>query len=300
MDRNFRKLTLERIIKNAGVLTDLVSQTYGEGSVSKRSFTVANINIGPGTTAMLPPNPVKPDGSVDIVINIRGIEGGDTKTASALGVNAVIVTAEAGGTGSIQNRAAFGSAAFVNNAVGKIVGYLQKQYPDTKVHRGKLAVTSFSGGGAPTAAILADSKNIVGGPPDAVIFNDAMHTNTDSPEMAAILDYARKAQQDPSKKFVILHSAIDPKKYPSTTATSNYILQNLNLQRRKVNVTSPEWKGKAPVSVAHNGGVTILQMYDQPDQYYNDPNRGLEKQHWDSRKAGLYNMDKLLGPGWSN
>src|SRR5258708_7930282 len=129
------------------VLQSLKEKTEPKSQIStqeeKPKLTFKPIgSVGPGTTVMIPPNPVKSDGSVDFVFIIRGLAGGDTKTASQLGVNAVIITAEAGGLGSKENQAAFGRASFINESIAKVLANLKQMYPDKPVHRGKLAISS--------------------------------------------------------------------------------------------------------------------------------------------------------------
>lgn len=265
---SFRLLTLQKIAINAGLL-DTVEQALGDNSSSTppeppKSFKVAAINCGPGTTTMVPENPVQNDGTVNIVINIRGIAGGDTKGAASLGVNAVIVTAEKGGLGSAENQKEYGNANFVNRCVSTIISSLQKQYPDKNVHRGKLIVSGFSGGGASIAAILAQESQVQGGI-DGAIINDGLHANPGTPEMNGVLNYAKEAQKNPNKKLNIIHTAVEPGKYISTTQTSDYLLNQLNLKRNPVE----NWNGIGvkPISRASSGGVTITQLYDEQQPY---------------------------------
>lgn len=257
MDKNFRKLTLKKIAENSGLLSKIVEDSLG----IKNKFKSLG-SVGPGTTVLMPENPIKADGSVDIIINIRGIAGGDTKTASNMGVNAVIVTAEAGGLGSKENAESFGYASFVNDSVSKVLGFIKKQFPDKNVHRGKLIISGFSGGGSAIANILSQ-KDKVNGPIDGVLFNDALHASPNDPRLNAIIEYAKEAEKDPSKKFKLIHTAVVPGSYASTTDVADYILKQLNLNRK-----STDSHGEiGPVSEAKSGGVTITQLYDRKDPY---------------------------------
>lgn len=265
---SFRLLTYRKMIANAGLL-NTVEEALGGSSTSPAApppepFKALG-SVGPGTTVLMPPNCVKNDDSVDIVINIRGIAGGDTKTAGSLGINAVVITAEGGGLGSAENQKAFGNAAFVNHAVSSVLSSLQKQFPDKNIHRGKLIISGFSGGGGAIASILSQ-KNNVNGNIDGIIINDGLHANPGTPEMNAVLDYAKEAQKDPTKKFRLVHTAVDPGKYISTTDTANYLVNQLNLQRNPV---SEDWSGVGPkpVSQANSGGVQITQLYDKQQPY---------------------------------
>lgn len=262
MDNSFRRSTLEKIAANAGILTSLVEKNLFPEK--KKEFKTLG-SVGPGTTVMVPSNPVKPDGSVDILINIRGIAGGDTKTAGGLGVNAVIVTAEAGGLGNAENIQKFGNAAFINNTVSKVLAHLQAQYPDKKIHRGKLVVSGFSGGGGAVAAMLTQQNQIKGGV-NGVIINDGLHTDPNTPGMNAVLEYAQMAEKNPEKyKMKIIHTAITPGKYISTTETANHLLKELGLDRRPV--TTWDGKGPKPISEANRGGFSVYQLYDKEPPY---------------------------------
>ena len=280
LESEFRYLALKKLAENSGVITNLVENKLGLDPISQEKKEPKKIefqnlgSVGPGTTVMIPTNPVKPDGAVDIVINIRGIPGGDTKTASSLGVNAVIVTAEAGGLGSKENQSQFGNAAFINKAVNTVLGHLKKKYPEKNIHRGKLVVSGFSGGGGAIASLLTQKENVPGGI-DGIIINDGLHANPGTPAMNAVLEYAREAEKNPDKyRFSLIHSAVNPGKYISTTQTANYLLQQLGMERQK---HEQEWNGigPKPASQASKGGVKITQLYDQEQPYMaKDPQTG--------------------------
>lgn len=281
MENEFRYLALKKLAESAGVLTNIVKQKLGlENEISsekkeKKEIQFQNLgSVGPGTTVMVSTNAVKPDGAVDIVINIRGIPGGDTKTASSLGVNAVVITAEAGGLGSKENQSQFGNASFINKAVGMVLGSLKKKYPEKNIHRGKLVVSGFSGGGGAIAGLLTQRQQVTGGI-DGVIINDGLHANPGTPAMNAVLEYAKEAEKNPDKaKFSLIHTAVNPGKYISTSKTADYLLQELGLERQKL---EGEWNGVGPKpsSQAQRGGVKITQLYDQEQPYMaKDPTTG--------------------------
>lgn len=271
---DFRIASLEKIAVSNGLLTSYIEKVLNGSSAEKISFQIAPglSSVGPGTSVMMPANPIKSDGSVDIAINIRGIAGGDTKTASNLGVNAVIVTAEAGGLGSKENTQKFGNAQFINNAVSKILGYLQKYNPDKKIKRGKLVVSGFSGGGGAIANLLTQENQIQGGI-DGVLINDGLHSDTKSPAMKAVLEYAKESLNNPSKKFKLIHTAVNPGTYASTTETAEHLLKELKLERKPVE----KWDGRGPkpVSAANYGGLEVYQLFDQELPYMaKDPKTG--------------------------
>lgn len=270
MNKEFRIATFSRILKTAGIVTDMVQESLSKKE--KPTFKTLG-SVGPGTTVMVPQNPVKLDGSVDIVIQIRGISGGDTKTASALGGNAVIITCEAGGLGSKENFAAYSSPNFVNTAVEKVLSFLQKEFPDKQIKRGKLAVSSFSGGGSATSALLMNRDKIKGGV-DKFVFIDGLHVSKDDPRMKALVDYAKEIKEDPSKgQLDIVHTAVQPSGYASTTETANHILNELGLNKRPVD----KWTGNGPPpsAQAQQGGLRVTELYSEPAPYMaKDPKTG--------------------------
>jgi hypothetical protein len=282
-----------------GILTDEISKILGE----KKEIKYQNMgSVGPGTTVMIPENAVKSDGSVDIIIQIRGIAGGDLKTAGKLGLNAVVITAEAGGIGSKENQEMFGNASFVNSAVSKVLGFLQKKFPDKKIHRGKLALSWFSGGYAAGRNILMQRKAIPGGI-DAAISIDGMHDAPGTPGMQAYIDFAKEVAKDPNKKFVVIHSAVNPGKYTSTTQAADQIVNNLGIQRAPVE----QWNGQGtkPKTKAQLGGVEVTQLYDKEQPYMAKDEHGVTRpnvrgqtsggQHIDALDWGVNNAFKELG-----
>jgi predicted esterase len=289
---NFRFSTLRKIAANAGILTRFVATSLPAASSSAPKFQTLG-SVGPGTSVMMPENPVKPDGSVDIVVNIRGIPGGDAKTAASLGVNAIVVTAEAGGLGSKENQARFGNANFINEAVSKVLGFLQQKFPDKNIHRGRLVVSGFSGGGGAIASLLTERNKIKGGV-DGVVINDGLHANPGSPGMQAVLDYAKEAAQHPDKyKLNVIHTAVNPGKYISTTQTANYLLQQLGMSR---NSYSGEWSGVGPkpVSEASKGGVKVVQLYDKEQPYMaKDPKTGVVRPNVLNETSGGQHISSL-------
>ncbi len=291
MNKNFRLLTLEKIALGAGILTKLVEDSLGKKDNPK---FVALPSVGPGTTVFMSENAVKSDGSVDIIINFRGIVGQAKDVFSKTnGANAVVVTAEGQGPkeenlGSKLLQQQFGNANKVNEIVGTILTHLQKQFPDKKIKRGKLVLSGFSGGGSVVADLVAQKNQIKGGI-DGLIINDGLHSKPGSESLKAVVDFAREATKDPNKKFKIMHTAIKPWSknlgyYTSTTETADYILNQLGLERKPGQNTE---YGFTPASEAKAGGVEIIQMYDKPAPYYADNRPGsLGDQHIQSLEKG--------------
>lgn len=265
MDSNFRRLTLKKIAENAGVLTSLVQSALpSTSSASNATFKVLG-SVGPHTSVMYGSNAVQPDSSVNIIINVRGIIGGDTKGAQNInpGGNAVIIACEAGGKGSKENLI-FGNAAFVNEAVAKVLSFFQKQNPDKNIHLGKLILSGFSGGGSAINALLSQRANIKGDI-SGVVLNDALHADTNN--LKAVVDYAKDAQKNPDKyRFSLMHTSVVPTGYRSTTQVSNDILSQLNMERKPY---EGEWNGVGPkpATIAQSGGVQVLQLNDKEQPY---------------------------------
>ena len=297
MDREFRKHTFKHLLKHAGVVSDLVEKAFAKPA-SYRTLG----SVGRGTTVMIPENPVKPDGSVDIIFQIRGIAGGDTKTASAIGKNAVIITAEAGGKGSKENLAAFGSPAFINEGVAKVLGTLKQNFPDKNVHLGKLTVSSFSGGGSATAQLLMNRQALPkGSQPPKFVFIDGLHAEPGGNVMKAVVDYAKEVKDNPKAgELSIIHTAVVPEGYASTTQVADSLLGQLGLQRQSTNQPQGEGDTVHPTSAAHAGGLSVVQLYDTKQPYMaKDPQTGEVKPNvpgtagWQHIKAldwGLKNL----------
>lgn len=275
MDREFRKTTFKYIIKSAGLVSSLVERNLANQSTPAIYHTLGS--VGRGTSIMMPAQPVKSDGSVDIIFQIRGISSGDTKTASALGKNAVVITAEAGGLGSKENFAAYGSPAFINQAVEKVINNLKQNFPDKNVHLGKLTISSFSGGGSATAALLINREKLPkGSSPPKFVFIDGLHADPNGKVMKEIVDYAKQIKDNPKLgELSIVHTAVVPKGYASTTQVADYLLEQTGIKRQKNN--SPA-NGINPASTAQSGGLKIVQLYDKSDPYMvADPVSGKNK-----------------------
>ncbi len=256
---------------------------------SKPNF-IPLTSVGPGTSVFMNSGAVKPDGSVDFIVNFRGIPGDAGSIGKSVGnANAVVITAEAVGKGDNKGSAMlvnqFASSGKVNEMVGTVLNYLKKQFPDKEIKRGKLIISGFSGGGAVVARLAAEQANIKGGI-DGIIINDGLHSEIGSKPLDAIVEFARQAQKDPSKKFKIIHTAIKPG-YTSTTETADHILKQLGIERQKTDSKNFKDYGFEPASVAQDGGVEIIQMYDKPAPYYVDNRPGsLGDQHVQSLRKG--------------
>src|SRR3972149_11170394 len=188
MIKKLRKEAFLEILKNAGILSDLVDRAISKKTGTK-PYQMLGLSLGSGTSVLFPAEPVKPDGTVDILISLKAVGLGDTKTAARTGTKAVIVSAylDLQG-GSTQYKEQFGSANFVNKAVGTIISYLKKMYPDKNVRRGKLGVVWWSGGYDAGRSII-DQRTAIPGGINAVVALDGGHGKSDR-YMQPFWDYA--------------------------------------------------------------------------------------------------------------
>lgn len=289
MNREFRIATLHHLMKKAGVISDLVEKSLTKDT-SKEHYQVLG-SVGTGTSIMMPENPIKTDNSVDVLFQIRGISKGDTKTASNMGKNAVIVTCEAGGV-SKENLKAFGDPSFINQAINKVLNHLKQLFPNKEPKLGKLTISSFSGGGSAVANLLTQRARLPKGTqPPKFIFIDGLHTDPSSSTMKAIVDYAREVKDNPAAgELSIIHTAVVPIGYASTTETANHILGQVGLQRIRNNDQN------GAVSSAQLGGLKVVQLYDKQDPYMvKDPKTGKIKPNVPGT-AGWQHMQAL---NWS-
>jgi hypothetical protein len=267
------------VAENVGLLTQHIQGKIKLDENKPKLITMGS--AGPGTSVYVPSNiteQINNGKPISILLNFRGVSGDPKLVGKNLGdPNAVVVTAEASGPreqnkGSKLLEEQFGGANKINAIVSSVIGQLQKKFPDKQVKRGKLIISGFSGGGSVVARAVAERNKIPGGI-DGVIINDGLHAKIGSPTLDSIVDYAREAEKDPSKKFRIIHTAIKPS-YTSTTQTSDYILQQLGLKREPIK--DPElYKqyGFVPKTEAKAGGVQITQMFDDPKVPYFVDNR---------------------------
>lgn len=284
------ELELIRQAAETGILS-----TYVENKLKDKSDKFIPLtNIG-NAGIFMNKNAVGSDGGVNIIVNYRGVSG-DPKLVSKnfSGANAVIVTLEASGPkdknkGSALLQQQFGDVNKLNEIVSTIINYLQKQFPDKKIHKKSLVISGFSGGGSVVANMVANRNKIPGGI-DGVVINDGLHVDINDPRMKAIVDYAKEAQHDKNKKFKIIHTAIKPS-YTSTTQTADYIINQLGLQRQPIKDPKEfESYGFSPKSEVKDGGLEIVQMFGGDDAkapYYVDNRPGsLGDQHVQSLWKG--------------
>lgn len=293
LDKSTRHILLLKVISSEGLLSSFVEQHLPKQE--KPNFI--SFNIQPGVSGYINEKSLNSGGAINFIVNFRGVSG----SGSAVGANfnypnACIITAEAVGKqsenmGSKLLEQQYGSAEKLNEIVAKALNYLKNKYPNKNINLGKIVISGFSGGGSVVAS-LATQRDKIKGKLVGIIINDGLHSNPNTAEgrrkLDAIVAWAKETQQDPNKIFKILHTAIHPGSYSSTTETANYLLDKLNLQRQKPN-NSEEFKqyGFSPASMAKDNRTEVVQMYDKQTPYFADNRSGsLGDQHVQAVRKG--------------
>jgi len=266
MDRGFRQLTFGQLAKKAGILQDAVRQHLGQVPTGETKYETT-LSI-PGAQIYVPANAVDPNTKTyNVIIHFKSLVPNLAKS----GLNTVIVTAnEAQGKQFTGDFAKSYSKAkrgdFVSKVLGTIASYLGRKVPGAKL--GKWGMSAFSGGSGAVNQILKEKNYPM--EPSYIGMYDAMHGEGQVQRWAQENNVA----SDPGKKLVVVHSAIDPVKYQSTTAAANKLAENLGVQPTQV-TWQPGYEPIQPVAQRSLGGINIYQMYDQG----NVPLAQLKEQH---------------------
>lgn len=230
----FRRLTLIRLASADSTFLSAVKESL----TPKIKYSGLGISIPKGII-MVPAEPIKPDGSVDIMFQFRG---GNISQYEKAGVNAVVVLAD-------SDKPKEFNSSFVNTAVDKILAKL-KEVSGKNVKLGKLGFSAFSGGAQAVSNILR-SGGIVK-KPDFVYIADGAHGGEDV--WSKLADEAEKGQT----KFILTHTAIVPDGFKSTTEVAEDLLKSRGLSRQPVT----NWKsGLKPESVAQKGNFKVVQYH---------------------------------------
>jgi len=212
------------------------TQTASAGPFPKISFQKP-VQLREGVQMYMPQNPVKPDGTVDLIIQFRGDV---PQRYGEGGVNAVVVSAETAGLSAAMIEK-FGQSSFVPQIMETVLAKLRKQY-GPQVQLGRLAMGSFSAGYAPLQVALANPA--VAARTDAVVVLDGIHYGSaGKPNPAAhapFVDFAKAASQG-QKLMVISHSAIKPT-YASSTDAADYILKQAGATRQSSTAPPASWQ----------------------------------------------------------
>ena len=167
------------------------------------------------------------------------------------------------GAGSSVYQNAFQEPSTFPNLIKSIIKSVSQQL-SIEIEAKQIYLSGFSAGYGSVRAILRDHQSLV----DGVILLDGLHTGyvpprqvlaeggaVDQEQMSDFVDFARLAQ-DGKKRFLITHSEIFPGTYASTTETTNFIINALNLSRRPVIRWGPV--GMQLLSETKVNGLTIL------------------------------------------
>lgn len=302
MRSNHRIRILARILKNAGYMSDLVDRVLSQKPIQRPAkevpYTTLPISLGPGTSIMIPANPVKPDGSVDFVISFKAIGPGDTQGAGRMGTNAVVVSVylpdrKDPRTGKLRfaSYRKYGKN-FVNRAISTVLTALQKKYPNKKIHKGKLTVMWWSAGWTGGQQILQEMPNEV----DAALSIDGMHSRfgDENRQLAAFVQFAEQAKQNPNKRFTIISTGVDPGRYASTADTAQYVAKQVGLDTN-MQTSSGNYVGRDPAGVSSNNGLSWVQFMPPSERAGQYSLENMKTQHRDVYRWGRDNLRRLLG-----
>jgi hypothetical protein len=296
MNKNFRRLALKQLCKTAGVLTDTVKDSIRLAEEPPTNFTSIGTS-GPGTHILATNKPINADGSVDIIINFRGLSP-SKNDVGRLGIpQGVMVTAVAAPKTSEDRKRNLGSALLreqypphrIKQIVNSVMAPLRKKYPDKKLTP-RLHLMGFSGGGSVVSGALAAAEkkpNILGAEVRSITFNDGLHTHLK--HIGHVSRFAQKAKENPDKYNAnFLFTAIQTQGYPSASQTAEKILKDIQVEERKYDGDARY--GLKPTHVASAGGANFYRLYDKPATYYVDNRAGSAgDQHIKAVKGG-YNL----------
>ena len=270
-DRAFRLQVLNELKKEAKIYDDVAASFKSKGFEQKNEPKFGGaIRIPgalPGVAVMCPNNPII-NGKYNVMFQVRS-----GHSPAKAGINAIIVTAEAGGMASSQNTKAYGNRAWINKQLGMIYSVLSKHF-GKGISIGKLGISSFSGGFGAVSRVLSE-KNAIKDPGtgiakdfDAAINLDGLHAgkrgNPSDIGMKPWLEFAEKAKKDPSKKFTYLYTAVDPTNYASTSDTARYLLDKLKIENKKTtDEDTTTYAGVKPAGIAREGGFTAIELFER-------------------------------------
>jgi hypothetical protein len=221
-------------------------------------------------------------GEADVLVHFHGASWLPFQAAS--GRQLVVAAVNVGQGGGAYDQA-FSDPA----ALDKILAAIR-----ARIRIRRLYLSGFSAGYGAVRAILRNADGPSPGPSghplpasrgegsrgvDGVLLLDGLHTSyvgdrkVDPVAMQPFLDYARAALAG-EKRFVFTHSEIFPGTFASTTETSDYLIQQLELKRTAVVRWGP--RGMQQISELHIGGLTILGFAgnsapDHIDQFHSMP-----------------------------
>ncbi|HEY9839391.1 MAG TPA: hypothetical protein V6D23_02965 [Candidatus Obscuribacterales bacterium] len=228
--------------KDTASVTPVASSTpslgFVDGAGAKQYPKVSfkpPVTLQSGVKMYAPQNPIRRDGTVDIIIQFRGVV---PKAFEQGGVNAVVLTAETDGL-SDEMMEKFGQKGFVPRMIETAMAKVRQQYPEAKA--GRLALGSFSAGYAPLQVALSNPD--VRQRADTVVVLDGIHYGgPGKPSPAAHKPFVEFAQAAAAgdKLMLISHSSIKPT-YSSSTDAANYIATQVGAERKPDSAGVPDW-----------------------------------------------------------
>jgi hypothetical protein len=229
--------------------------------VAKRTTTIVtgalyHTTRGP-LTLSVPPELALTAGSVDLVIHFHGTPKCQETNLRESGLKAIVVSVNEG----------VGSAAYLRyrqpGMLDRLVAFAEKELAASgrtegaHVKVGRIAISSWSAGGAATQAVLTRDAERV----DAVLvadgifstYSDRQRHQVDPRPLSAVVEYARRAQTG-ERLFVLTHTDIIPTEYPNVEECTGLLLSSLGLEKgAPTSTTATPSPGVALYGVTHGG-----------------------------------------------
>jgi hypothetical protein len=212
-----------------------------------------------------------PDGAFDLIIHSHGNTDLAVESYEAVGTGAAVFVLNLGvGSGAYEDR--FTHPKALDDAIDRATkGVVERGIANAHVRR--LAMVSWSAGYGSALRAIAHQRHA--DRIDAIVLLDGLHAGyragtrkIEPVSIEPMLRYAERAVKR-EKLLVITHSNIDPVEYLGVKETTNWILEQLQLEREKVEGTTP-----LPILRAMEGVLPRAEMV------------GLEKRT-EARKGGL-------------
>ncbi|MCP4710661.1 MAG: hypothetical protein GY869_18710 [Planctomycetes bacterium] len=219
-------------------------------------------NVLPRPIEIYVPDQALDVNQVDILIHFHGMSYVPRNAVYHSGHPLILAVVNLGAGSSVYQNA-FQEQTTFPNLIDSIMNTVSQQ-SSIEINPNLIYLSGFSAGYGSVRAILRDHQSLV----DGVILLDGLHTGyvpprqvlaeggaVDQNQMIHFVDFARLAQ-DGKKRFFITHSEIFPGTYASTTETTNYIIDALDLTRHPVIRWGPV--GMQLLSETEVNGLTIL------------------------------------------
>lgn len=211
-------------------------------------------------TLSVPPDLALTAGTVDLVIHFHGIPKCQETNLRESGLKAIVVSVNEG----------VGSAAYLRyrqpGMLDRLVAFAEKELAASgrtegaRVKVGRIAISSWSAGGAATQAVLAKDAERV----DAVLVADGIFSRyvdsrrhqVDPKPLDAVVEYARRAQKG-ERLFVLTHSEILPTEYPNVEECTGLLLSSLGVEKGAPAITTATPSPGVALYGASRGGLHV-------------------------------------------